>query len=124
VLLRLRAILALAFTSYALSGTYVGVTSREGMSEFLEGFQGSHSRWGVSALAYLCFVLTMAFNTWILSGGIRRGIERAASWGMPVLILLSALLTVRVLTLGAPDPSHPEHHVWTGMGFLWNPDLS
>jgi neurotransmitter:Na+ symporter, NSS family len=114
----------LAYTYYALFGTYVGVTSQEGMSEFLAGFHGSHSRWGVSGLAYLCFVVTMAFNTWILSGGIRRGIERAASWGMPVLILLSVLLTIRVLTLGAPDPSHPENSVWHGMGFLWNPDLS
>ena len=43
---------------------------------------------------------------------------------MPVLIGLSVLLAIRVLTLGAPDPSHPEHHVWNGMGFLWNPDLS
>jgi neurotransmitter:Na+ symporter, NSS family len=94
------------------------------MSEFLAGFQGRHSRWGVSGLAYLGFVLTMAFNIWILSGGIRRGIERAASWGMPVLILLSVRLAIRVLTLGAPDPSHPEHHVWNGMGLLGNPDFT
>lgn len=94
------------------------------MSEFLTGFQGGRSRWGVSGFAYLCFVMTMAFNTWILSGGIRRGIERAASWGMPVLILLSVLLTIRVLTLGAPDPSQPENHVRNSMGFIWNPDLS
>ncbi|MGH8056175.1 MAG: hypothetical protein ACREOH_02895 [Candidatus Entotheonellia bacterium] len=74
--------------------------------------------------AYLCFLLTMAVNTWILSGGIRQGIERAARWGMPVLLVLSLFLAIRVLTLGAPDPSHPENHVWEGMGFLWNPDLS
>ena len=39
-------------------------------------------------------------------------------------LLLGTLLAVCVLTLGAPDPGHPEHHVWDGMGFLWNPDLS
>jgi NSS family neurotransmitter:Na+ symporter len=114
----------LAYTVYALFGTYEGVTSREGMSAFLADFQGRQSPWGVSALAYLCFVMTMVFNTLILSGGIRKGIERAASWGMPVLILLSVLLTIRALTLGAPDSDHPEYHVWNGMGFLWNPDLS
>ena len=53
----------LAYTCYALFGTYVGVTSQEGMLEFLGGFQVSQSRWGVSGVAYLCFVLTMAFNT-------------------------------------------------------------
>jgi neurotransmitter:Na+ symporter, NSS family len=96
----------LAYTYYALFGTYVGMTSREGMSDFLASFQGSHSRWGVSGLAYLCFVMTMAFNTWILSGGIRKGIERAAIWGMPVLIGLSVLLTIR--PAGRPPMEPPK----------------
>lgn len=90
----------------------------------LAGFQGRHSTWGVSGLAYRCVVLTLAVNTWILSGGLRRGIERAASWGMPVLIGLSVLLTVRGLTLGAPAPGPPAHHVWNGLGFLWTPERS
>jgi len=114
----------LAYTYYALMETYVGLTSQAEMSEFLTSFQGRHSKWGVGGLAYLCFVVTMAVNTWILSGGIRKGIERAASWGMPILIGLSVLLAIRVLSLGTPDPSRPEYDVWNGMGFLWNPDLS
>jgi neurotransmitter:Na+ symporter, NSS family len=105
-------------------GEYEGITSQAGMSQFLAGFQGRDASWGVSGVAYLFFLVTMALNTWILSGGIRQGIERAASWGMPVLIGLSMLLAIRVLTLDAPEPSHPENHVWNGMRFLWNPDLS
>jgi NSS family neurotransmitter:Na+ symporter len=105
-------------------GEYEGITSQAGMSQFLAGFQGRDASWGVSGVAYLFFLVTMALNTWILSGGIRRGIERAASWGMPVLIGLSVLLAIRVLTLDAPEPTRPENHVWNGMGFLWNPDLS
>ena len=114
----------LAYTYYAVVGRYEGITSQAGMSQFLAGFQGRDAAWGVSGVAYLFFLVTMALNTWVLSGGIRRGIERAASWGMPVLIGLSVVLAIRVLTLDAPESSHPEHHVWNGMGFLWNPDLS
>jgi len=114
----------MAYTYYALCGTYAGITSREGMAQFLADFQGAQTGWGVSGVAYVCFVLTMAINTWILYGGVRKGIERVATWGMPVLIALSILLAVRVLTLGAPDPSYPDQTVWNGMGFLWNPDLS
>ncbi|RPJ40714.1 MAG: sodium:calcium symporter, partial [Candidatus Latescibacterota bacterium] len=53
-----------------------------------------------------------------------KGVERVANLGMPILIVLSLLLTVRVLTLGAPDSAHPENNVWAGMGFIWNPDFS
>ena len=114
----------LAYTYYALRGTYVGITSQAGMVQFLAHFQGAQSPWGVSGVAYVCFVLTMVINTWILYGGVRKGIERAATWGMPILIALSIVLVIRALTLGAPDPAHPAQTVWNGMGFLWNPDLS
>ncbi|MBI1909128.1 MAG: sodium-dependent transporter [Deltaproteobacteria bacterium] len=114
----------LAYSFFALTGKYAGITSREGMSQFLSAYQGIDSAWGVSGLAYLFFLLSMVLNTWIHYGGIQKGIERAANWGMPVLILLSVLLTIRVLTLGSPDPVHPENSVWNGIGFIWNPDLS
>jgi len=114
----------LAYTYYAVSGQYAGITSQEGMSKFLSDFQGIHSSLGVSGLAYAFFLVTMVINSLILYAGLQKGIERVASWGMPVLIVLSVLLAIRVLTLGAPDPAVPENNVWNGMGFIWNPDFS
>jgi SNF family Na+-dependent transporter len=114
----------LAYSWFALSGDYADITTREGMSGFLSEFHGSGSMLGVSGTAYVFFAVTMAINTFILSGGIQQGIERVANWGMPVLIALSIVLVVRVLTLDAPDPSQPENNVWNGMGFIWNPDFS
>ncbi|MBE0713738.1 MAG: sodium:calcium symporter, partial [Candidatus Aminicenantes bacterium] len=29
-----------------------------------------------------------------------------------------------ILTLGTPDPSHPELNVASGLGYMWNPDFS
>ena len=103
----------LAYTYYALRGTYAGITSRKAWHSSWQTSR-AQTAWGVSGVAYVCFVLTMAINTWILYGGVRQGIERVATWGMPVLIALSILLAVRVLTLGAPDPSYPEQ---SGMGW-------
>jgi hypothetical protein len=40
---------------YALVGHYVGITSRDGMSQFLASFQGPDAPWGVSGTAYLFF---------------------------------------------------------------------
>jgi neurotransmitter:Na+ symporter, NSS family len=88
----------LAYTYYAVVGQYEGITSQAEMSQFLAGFHGRDASWGVSGVAYLFFLMTMALNTWVLSGGIRQGIERAASWGMPVLIVLSVLLAIAETT--------------------------
>jgi hypothetical protein len=31
------------------------------------------------------------------------------------------IILLRVLTLGTPDPAHPERNVSNGLGFMWNP---
>jgi NSS family neurotransmitter:Na+ symporter len=95
-------------------GSYVSLDSGS--------FLGSLGSW--LPAAYLFFILTFALNFWVLAGGVRRGIEKLALWGLPLLLILAIGLTIRVLTMGAPDPAHPEWTVWNGMGFLWNPDLS
>ncbi|MEW6041151.1 MAG: sodium-dependent transporter [Elusimicrobiota bacterium] len=114
----------LAYTFFAILGKYAGMASKEGMSAFLSNFHGVDTEWGVSTTAYFFFLITTAINTIILMGGIQKGVERVANWGMPILIFLSIMLVIRVLTLGAPDPSQPENNVWNGMGFIWNPDFS
>jgi SNF family Na+-dependent transporter len=114
----------LAYTFFSLTGKYAGIVTQEGMHQFLTNFQGLGTPLGVSLTAYFFFLIAMAVNTWILYGGIQKGVERVANIGMPVLILLSILLTIRILTLGAPNPAHPENNVWAGMGFIWNPDFS
>jgi SNF family Na+-dependent transporter len=43
---------------------------------------------------------------------------------MPVMAVCAVLVLVRVLTLGTPDPAHPDQNVVNGLGFLWNPKLS
>jgi SNF family Na+-dependent transporter len=34
------------------------------------------------------------------------------------------IVLIRVLTLGTPDPTHPDQNVLNGLGYLWNPDFS
>jgi neurotransmitter:Na+ symporter, NSS family len=84
------------------------------------------SVWGfqVPVAAYVAFLATFALNFWILARGVKGGIEVLSKYGMPILLLLAVGMTIWALSLGAPDPKHPEASVWNGMGFLWNPDLS
>ena len=115
----------LAYSIFSLLGQYAGVTTREGMGEFLASYQGLNATYFAGIyVAYFFFLLTMGLNWWILGQGIAKGIERLALIAMPVLFVFAIILVVRVFTLGAPDPAHPDQHVLNGLGFIWNPDFS
>jgi SNF family Na+-dependent transporter len=74
--------------------------------------------------AYLFFLATFAANIVVIYYGIRGGIEKLCKIAMPLLFLFGAVLLIRVVTLGAPDPARPDWNIYNGFGFLWNPDLS
>jgi Na+-dependent transporters of the SNF family len=56
-----------------------------------------------------------------LQGGVE-GDRVVLPMGDARLLLLALVILVRVLTLGAPDPSMPERNVLNGLGFMWNPE--
>jgi len=115
----------LAFAVFSGSGAYWGNTTREAMGQFLQGYQGveRNAFFGSPLPAIGFFAVTLAVNYLVLSRGIARGIELLARVGMPVLLVLGALLAIRVLTLGAPDPARPDWSVGAGLAYIWNPDF-
>lgn len=70
------------------------------------------------------WLLVLAVNLWLIHRGLSRGIEAFCRWAMPAMAVAAAVVLVRVLTLGTPDPSLPDRNVEAGLGFLWNPDFS
>ena len=114
----------LAFTWFSLTSDYWGRGTQPEMVAYLQSFQGVgdpaarvHAAW----TPYAFFLVTLGINIWIISKGISGGIEKLARIGMPVLFLFAAVLAVVVLSLPAgPDGSTP----WTGLNFIYNPDLS
>src|SRR3989338_2205899 len=74
--------------------------------------------------AYLFFLITFIINILIIYKGISGGIERLCKIAMPLLFIFGIIIAIRVLTLGAPDPSRPSWNFVNGLGFLWNPDFS
>jgi SNF family Na+-dependent transporter len=116
----------LAYSFFALSGKYAGLADQASMQSFLRGFQGlENNRYfsGIGA-AYFFFLVTFALNIWVIYYGIKGGIERLCNWAMPVLFICGAVLMIRVITLGTPDPLKPTWNVYNGFGFFWNPDFS
>ncbi len=116
----------LAFSAFSLAGSYEGLSSRAAMGAFLDGFQGKavNEHFGSLAAAYGAYLVTLGFAVFVLLGGIAHGIERLAKTAIPLLFLIGALLVVRVLTFGTPDPAEPDWNVSNGLGFVWNPDFS
>ena len=116
----------LAYSFFAITGKYASAASEGAMQSFLHGFQGlEHNQYfsGIGA-AYFFFLITFILNMWVLYYGIKGGIEKLCNIAMPLLFICGAILAVRVLTLGAPDPANPSWNIANGLGFLWNPDLS
>lgn len=114
----------LAFTWFSLTGDYFGRTTQGAMIDYLQSFQGVgapgarvHAPW----TPYLFFTATLGINIWILSKGISGGIEKLARIGMPILFLFAAVLAVVVLTLPAGADGSTA---WTGLNFIYAPDLS
>lgn len=66
-------------------------------------------------------LLVFILNFILIYRGISKGIEFFCKYAMPTLVLIALVILVRVLTLGTPDPAHPERNVNNGLGFMWNP---
>ncbi len=116
----------LGYAWFSATGRYFGHANQDAMASFLKGFQGvEKNQYFSSLIPVLIFLaICLAMNYMFLSRGISKGIEILARYGMPLLFIFGIALVVRVLTLGAPDPSHPDWNIANGMGFIWNPDLS
>lgn len=88
--------------------TFVGISA-----------DGSFLTHGFS-LPVLCLLACIVINFFFIYRGLSGGIEKVCLWGMPLLILCALLVLTRVLTLGTPDPSHPERNVLSGLAYMWD----
>ena len=115
----------LGFSIFSIFGLYAN-ESRETMSAFLSSYQGIGQTETFSNVwtAWLLMIITFFINFWILYRGISKGIEKLAKFALPMLFLFATILAIRIITLGTPDPTHPEYSVANGFGFIWNPDFS
>ncbi len=116
----------LAYSYYSLTGKLTAAANADQLTGFLSGLQGlSQNSWfSGMAPAFVFFCITFIINIGITYFGIRGGIEKVCNIALPILLIFGVLLAIRVLTLFAPDPLHPDWSSFKGLGFLWNPDFS
>jgi SNF family Na+-dependent transporter len=66
-------------------------------------------------------VIVFVVNFVLIYRGLTKGIEEFCKYAMPLLIVFALIVLVRVLTLGTPNPDHPEVNINNALGFMWNP---
>ncbi len=109
--------------------TAVGALNLSSAAEFTDAFNsfvgathdGAAFSFNHNSLL-VSLLLAFLANFWVMYKGIGKGIERFCKLSLPVLLITSLLVLVRVLTLGTPDPHHPERSINHGLGYMWNPD--
>jgi SNF family Na+-dependent transporter len=112
----------LAYTWFSLSGQLYS-DSKDTYAPFFSQFTGQDKGEFFTSVytSFGFFLVTFTANFYLIYRGLSKGIERFCRIAMPLLVLMAMIVVVRVITLGAPDPSHPEQNVLNGMGYMWNP---
>jgi NSS family neurotransmitter:Na+ symporter len=113
----------LGYAFFSITGKYMSAATQSAMASFLRGYQGLEVNQYFNGIwyAYIFFIITFLLNMAVLYHGIRGGIEKMCNIAMPILLICGIILAIRVLTLGAPEPTKPTWNVINGLGFLWNP---
>jgi SNF family Na+-dependent transporter len=124
----------LGYFWYYLTGGGIGIRNGQAVADqvktstaFFLDFTGQASNGALFGSShqgvFVFWLVTFALNVYFVYRGLSKGIEKFCSWAMPAMGVCGILVLVRVLTLGTPDPSHPEQNVLNGLGFMWNPDF-
>ena len=117
----------MAYAWYYLTGQLSLGPDAAAYARFFETLVGSDANGSITGSATSpilpLLAVSIAINLALLYRGISAGIERFCRFAMPLLIVCALIMLVRVLTLGTPDPTHPEQNVLNGLGFMWNPKI-
>jgi SNF family Na+-dependent transporter len=113
----------LSYVFHSLGQSFDGLSQTQ-VAQFFDSYVNiSESTFGIPYEAVFFYVVCLALNTWILSRGLKGGVEKVAKIGMPMLIIFGVFLAIRALTLGASGA--PEGCLdcdsTLGLNFLWEP---
>jgi NSS family neurotransmitter:Na+ symporter len=113
---------ALAYVWHSLAGTFRHADPRLFFPRYLGTEEASV--FALPLQAFFWFALTLGLNVWLLSRGLKRGIELAAKIGMPLLVLFGVVLAVRGLLLDPASDPGVIASPWVGLNFVWQPRMS
>ncbi len=113
----------LSYVFHSIAQTFSGKDQGEVANFFSQYVNVQYSTTGIPYEAVVFYILCLVLNTYILSRGLKGGVEKVAKIGMPLLILFGAFLAYKGVTLGssgAPEGC-TDCNSFLGLNFLWEP---
>ena len=110
----------LSYVFHSLGGTFSGMDQDGVAAFFIEYVSLGDSTFGIPYEPIVFFLICLFLNTWILSQGLAKGVERVAKFGMPMLILFGIFLAFKGFTITAGENGAINDST-VGLNFLWTP---
>jgi neurotransmitter:Na+ symporter, NSS family len=111
----------LSYVFHSIGGTFAGL-DQNGVSAFFNEYVSlGESTFGIPYEPIVFFIICLLLNTWILSQGLAKGVERVAKIGMPMLILFGVFLAYKGFTITAGE-NGAINDSSVGLNFLWTPN--
>jgi neurotransmitter:Na+ symporter, NSS family len=107
----------LGYIWHSVAGTFTDQT-RDEVASFFSSYTNLNNNQPI-----IFWIVCLILNTWILSRGIKGGVEKVAKIGMPLLILFGIILAIKGLTL-REGSGNALYSGIEGLNFLWTPDFS
>jgi len=107
----------LSWAWHSAIGSFIG-KSQEEVTAFFNSYIGLKT---IEPIFF--WLLCLFLNTWILSKGLKNGVEAAAKIGMPLLLIFGIILALRGVTLKAGFNGALYDGV-LGLNFLWEPKFN
>ncbi|QCR24734.1 sodium-dependent transporter [Pontibacter sp. SGAir0037] len=112
----------LSYMFHSIGGTFSGL-DQDGVAAFFGEYVSlGRSTFGIPYEPIVFFVICLLLNTWILSQGLAKGVERVAKIGMPMLIIFGAFLAFKGFTISAGE-NGAINDSSVGLNFLWTPQF-
>lgn len=112
----------LSYILHSLNGTFIGL-DQEGVSGFFNDYVSlDTSTMGIPYEPIVFFIICLLLNTYILSQGLSKGVERVAKIGMPLLIVFGMFLAYKGFTVKAGEDG-AIYDSAVGLSFLWTPNF-
>ncbi len=113
----------LSYAIHSIIGTFNGMNEYEVSNFFDTYIDLGTSTLGIPGDTMIAFVVCLAINVVILSGGIKKGIETSAKICMPLLLIFGIFLIFKAYTMKAGvDGASFDSSI--ALNFLWTPDYS
>lgn len=116
----------LSYVYHSLIQTFEGMSQSQVAQFFGDYVNIGLSTTGIPYEAVVFYILCLLLNTWILSRGLKGGVELVAKFGVPMLLIFGAFLAFRGITLGSSGaPAGCEDcDSSLGLNFLWEPQFT